>query len=205
MNRVERYFPAYDVLLLDQGAVVAGGWAVPMAWNGNFADLPEGYDGALSSSVSDHENGVARNTLSAMAAAVRADRHGKGLAGLVLAALRQRAIESGLEHVLAPVRPALKASYPLASMERFATWVRSAGLHIDPWIRTHQRLGAKVLAPAPKSVLIRGTVAEWEEWADMAFPQSGRYVVPGALDLVEIDRESDTGVYAETNLWMQHT
>jgi hypothetical protein len=38
----------------------------------------------------------------------------------------------------------------------------------------------------------------------MAFPQSGRYVVPVALDLVEIDREIDTGIYAETNLWMQH-
>jgi hypothetical protein len=27
-------------------------------------------------------------------------------------------------------------------MESFARWTRSDGLHIDPWIRTHQRLGA---------------------------------------------------------------
>jgi hypothetical protein len=38
----------------------------------------------------------------------------------------------------------------------------------------------------------------------MAFPETGRYVVPGALDLVEIDRERDLGTYAETNLWMRH-
>ena len=46
--------------------------------------------------------------------------------------------------------------------------------------------------------------AEWEEWAGMAFPESGRYVVPGALDLVEIDRERNIGAYEETNLWMRH-
>ena len=30
------------------------------------------------------------------------------------------------------------------------------------------------------------------------------YVVPDALDLVDIDREADRGVYRETNLWMRH-
>jgi len=35
-------------------------------------------------------------------------------------------------------------------------------------------------------------------------PETGRYVVPGALDLVEVDRERDLGTYAETNLWMRH-
>jgi hypothetical protein len=32
----------------------------------------------------------------------------------------------------------------------------------------------------------------------------GQYVVPGALDLVSIDRERDRGTYHETNLWMRH-
>lgn len=204
MGRVELYFQPYDVMLLDQGKVVAGGWGVPFAWNGEITDLPDGYDGALSRSVSGYESGVPPNTLCVMAAAVRSDRHGEGLAGLVLTALRRRATEASLDHVLAPVRPALKARYPLTSMEEFAGWVGSDGLHLDPWIRTHQRLGATIVASAPRSMLIRGTVAEWEKWAEMAFPQSGRYVVPVALDLVEIDREIDTGIYAETNLWMQH-
>jgi hypothetical protein len=38
----------------------------------------------------------------------------------------------------------------------------------------------------------------------MAFPETGRYVVPDALDLVTIDREQDRGTYAESNLWMRH-
>ena len=89
-------------------------------------------------------------------------------------------------------------------MENFARWARSDGLHIDPWIRTHQRLGASVLAPAPRSMIITGTVAEWEAWAAMAFPETGKYVVPDALDLVIIDHERDRGTYSETNLWMRH-
>jgi hypothetical protein len=90
-------------------------------------------------------------------------------------------------------------------MADFARWARGDGLHMDPWIRTHQRLGAEILGPAPRSMIVSGTVAEWQGWAGMAFPQTGSYVVPGALDLVDIDTEGDRGSYVETNLWMRHT
>ena len=89
-------------------------------------------------------------------------------------------------------------------MANFARWMRGDGLHIDPWIRTHQRLGASILGPAPRAMVITGTVAEWEEWTGMAFPESGRYVVPDALGPVDINREKNRGTYEETNLWMQH-
>jgi GNAT superfamily N-acetyltransferase len=203
-GRVETYFPQYDVLLLRDGQVVAGGWGVPIRWDGTISGLPDGYDGALVSAVSGHENSLPADTLCIMAAAVRADRQGGGLAGKTLTALRDRATAAGLRRVIAPVRPALKGRYPLTRMENFARWTRSDGLHIDPWIRTHQRLGASILAPAPRSMIITGTVLEWEDWAAMAFPETGQYVVPDALDLVAIDREQDRGTYAETNLWMRH-
>ena len=48
------------------------------------------------------------------------------------------------------------------------------------------------------------TVAEWEQWAEMAFPETGSYVVPGALVPVEIDRERDEGHYLEPNVWIVH-
>jgi hypothetical protein len=204
IGRVETYFPQYDVLLLDDGQVVAGGWGVPIRWDGTIGSLPDGYDGALVSAVSGHENSVPADTLCIMAAAVKADRQGGGLAGQTLTALRERAAAVGLQRVIAPVRPALKSRYPLTPMADFARWTRSDGLHIDPWIRTHQRLGASILAPAPRAMVITGTVAEWESWAEMAFPETGQYVVPDALDLVVIDRERDRGTYAETNLWMRH-
>jgi len=204
VERVEAYFPRYDILLLDRGEVVAGGWGVPLAWNGTAAALPDGYDGAMVGAVEGHENAVEPDTLCVMAAGVKRGRQGAGLAGQVLTALRERAVADGLRRVIAPVRPTLKTRYPLTPMSQFARWTRDDGLHIDPWIRTHQRLGARILRPAPRSMVITGTVAEWEAWTGMAFPQTGRYVVPDALDLVRVDREADRGRYAETNLWMRH-
>jgi GNAT superfamily N-acetyltransferase len=205
IGRVEEYFPYYDVMLLEEGRVVAGAWAVPLRWNGQVVGLPDrGYDGALIRSVTGHENAQPADTLCIMAAAVRADRQGTGLAGKALTALRERAAGTGLRHVIAPVRPALKSRYPITPMESFARWKREDGLHMDPWIRTHQRLGATILGPAPRAMTIIGTVAEWEQWTGMAFPESGRFVVPDALDPVDIDRDQDRGTYEETNLWMQH-
>lgn len=204
IERVEKYFPEFDVLLLDEGEVVAGGWGVPLVWDGSARDLPEGYDGALVRSVEGHEARVAVDTLSIMAAAVRPDHQGKGIASEVLVALRERALRNGLRRVIAPVRPPLKARYPLVPMERFLSWTRGDGLALDPWIRTHQRLGATVLAPALRSMRIQGTVAEWEAWTEMAFPESGQYVVPEALDLVAIDRDADQGEYVEPNVWIRH-
>jgi hypothetical protein len=204
IGRVETYFPQFDVLLLDDEEVVTGGWGVPIKWDGAIASLPAGYDGALISAVTGHENSIPADTLCVMAAAVRQGRQGGGLAGKALTALRERAAAAGLRRVIAPVRPTLKSRYPLTPMKKFARWDRSDGLHLDPWIRAHQRLGASILGPAAHSMIISGTVAEWEDWAKMSFPETGQYIVPDALDPVDIDRERDCGTYSETNLWMRH-
>lgn len=53
-------------------------------------------------------------------------------------------------------------------------------------------------------MVVPGTVADWEEWAEMTFPETGTYVVPGALVPIKIDVEQDHGVYVEPNVWMLH-
>ncbi len=107
---------------------------------------------------------------------------------------------------IAPVRPSLKSRYPLIPIERYVEWRQGAqnDAPFDPWLRTHWRLGARVLCVAPASMVITGTVAEWEDWAGMRFPESGRYVVPGALEPIAIDRDHDLGRYIEPNVWMRH-
>lgn len=200
----ETHFSQYEVLLLEDWEVVARGWGVPLRWDGTIGALPKGYDGALISAMDSHEDSGATDTLCVMGAAVRGDRRGAGLSRKVLTALRERASAAGLIRVIAPVRPTLKSRYPLTPMQSFALWTRSDGLHIDPWIRTHQRLGASILGPAQNSMTIIGTVPEWEGWTNMAFPETGQYAVPDALDLVSIDLERDCGTYNETNLWMRH-
>ncbi|MGN6795046.1 MAG: GNAT family N-acetyltransferase [Streptosporangiaceae bacterium] len=205
IGRVEAYFPQYNLFVLDGPDVVTGGWGVPLRWDSTADDLPDGYDDALVRAVAGHEGSIPPDTLCIMAAAVRPGRQGRGLAGRALSALREQAVAGGLERVIAPVRPTLKSRYPLTAMEDFSRWMRPDGLHLDPWIRAHQRLGATILGPAARSMTITGSVAEWEDWADMAFPETGLYVVPDALALVQIDREQDKGIYVEPNLWMRHT
>ena len=52
---------------------------------------------------------------------------------------------------------------------------------------------------------VSGTVAEWEEWAGIALPETGSYVVPGALAPIVMDRERTKAVYVEPNVWMVHS
>ena len=172
VDRVQERFPRYDVTVVDGQRVVAGGWGVVLSWDQTIDDLPDGYDGALVRSFSTHDEGRG-NTLSVMAAAVRPDCQGMGLSALVLMELRERALDGGLVSVIAPVRPTLKSRYPLTPIERFATWRRTDGEHVDPWIRIHERLGAAVLAVASRSMVISGSVEDWERWTGMLFPDSG--------------------------------
>lgn len=204
MPRVDALFGEYAIFVLDDGHVAAGGWGVPFVWDGTADDLPEGYRATLVASVEAHEAGRTANAFSFMAAAVATEKARKGLAVHVLEALIERAERGGLTRIVAPIRPTWKHKYPLVSMAEYAAWTRSDGLSIDPWIRTHQRMGATIIKPAPNSVVVPGTVTEWEAWAGMPFPVSGSYVVPDALNLVEVDRERDEAIYREDNLWVQH-
>lgn len=114
------------------------------------------------------------------------------------------ALRQGLGSLIAPVRPSWKERYPLAPIERYATWRRADGLLFDPWMRVDERLGATILKPEPRSLRITGTVAEWEAWTQMASPESGDYWFPRGLATVAIDREADRGHYWEPNVWMHH-
>ena len=86
----------------------------------------------------------------------------------------------------------------------YSLFLREDGLLFDPWLRTHERLGAEVLGTADEAMRIPGTIAHWQEWTGMWFPESGAYVVPGALVPVEIDVERDEGLYVEPCVWMRH-
>lgn len=74
----------------------------------------------------------------------------------------------------------------------------------DPWIRAHRRLGAEFVQVVPSTVTVTASVAVWERWTGMSFPETGQYVIPGALQPVLIDRERDVGVYEDPNVWMRH-
>lgn len=200
-------FPEYQVILVDaQGKVIACGNTIPITWDGTVDGLPDrGWDAAMELGVRNHEQGIAPTTLSAIQAVVSKDHLGTGLSQHVLRAMKGAAAKHGLNALVAPVRPTLKHRYALTPMERYVAWTHSDGLMFDPWLRTHQRLGATFMKVCPVSMTIPAKVSEWEKWTGMRFPDSGAYIVPFALNPVEINVEADIGTYVEPNVWMRHS
>jgi GNAT superfamily N-acetyltransferase len=205
LGRLTRDFAAFQLYVLDdEDEVAAVANSVPFPWDGAIAALPDGIDGVLPLATRSLDEGVPSSALSAVQIVVRADLRGRGVSRVAIEAMGEVAREHGLGTLVAPVRPTLKAAYPLAAIEQYAAWTRADGLPFDPWLRTHARLGAEIVAMAPASMTIVGTVADWEDWTGMVFPQTGAYVVPDALVPVAIDCEHDQGLYVEPNVWMRH-
>jgi GNAT superfamily N-acetyltransferase len=200
-----RQFAEFQPVLCDRrGRVLAGGYTIPFAWDGRRASLPMGVDGVLVRGIRDRQRGRRPTALSALLAVVDPRLQGRGLSRVVIRAMATLARRHGLRALVAPVRPTLKHRYPLTPMEDYIRWRRPDRTPFDPWLRVHWRLGARVLRVAPRSMVVDGTVAEWERWTGMRFPVAGRYVVPGALSPVTIDRRRHRGRYVEPNVWMLH-
>jgi len=204
-DRLEGTLADYQTLWFDENErVVAVGNTVPLVWNGALDQLPIGWDDAFERAVRDCDAGREPTTLCAIQATVDRSLQGNGLSRMVLRGMRQRAAEAGLTALIAPVRPTLKSQYPLMPMARYMQWTQPDGSPFDPWLRTHWRMGAQIVKVAEPSMLIESTVAEWEAWTKLRFPETGQYIVPGALHPIAIDVEADRGVYIESNVWMQH-
>ena len=185
--------PEFQFALVEGDRVLAEGNSIPVA------GMPAGWRDALRDGFDQPDP----DRLCAMAILIDPDAHGRGLSRLMLEHMRGLAAVRGWE-LVAPVRPTLKHRYPLTPMERYMHWRRDDGLLFDPWLRSHERVGAELVGVAPDSLVSEGTVAEFEEWCGLPFPESGSYVVEGALVPVEIDREADRGRYREPNVWMRH-
>jgi hypothetical protein len=166
--------------------------------------LPRGWDAQFEQTFRDHDAGLAPTTLGALLIAVDREHRGSRLGGAMVAALRACARLLGFGALIACVRPTSKERHPLVPIAEYATWTREDGLPFDPWIRIHVRLGGRLSRPEPRSMRVAGTVAEWEAWTGMAFPASGRYVIPGGGALVEIDHGADRGIHYDPNVWVVH-
>jgi GNAT superfamily N-acetyltransferase len=204
-HHLDEDLTAWQFLLLDaEDRIVVGGNSAPLDWDGTDDGLPAGWDDQFERSIAGLQAGVAPNTLGALQVVVAPDRQGEGLAGRMVDVFRERAGAAGFRALIACVRPTEKHRYPLTPLERYAAWTREDGLPFDSWIRLHARLGGRVVRPAPESMTIDGTVADWERWTGVVFPDSGEYVIPFATNPVTVDRDADRVVYHDANVWMVH-
>jgi GNAT superfamily N-acetyltransferase len=193
--RLYDVYPDFQLWIVDDKETIGYACTLPVKWDG----VPEqrGLDWAMSNGV------VGRpTTLCAAVAVLLPSRRGTGVASEVLRRMVGLATAHGLDGLIAPVRPTWKERYPLTSMESYVLWRREDGFHYDPWIRTHERLGAEILSPAPRSITVTASRQEWEDWTGLQFPEDGDYIIPGAL--VPVHFEGGRGTYVEPNVWMRH-
>jgi GNAT superfamily N-acetyltransferase len=203
-DRFEEY--QFAMLDTDTNQMAAMGNSLPFHWDEEISELPEGgWDWVFLKAIEDHTNGIEPNIQSAIQVAIRPEYQGKGLSKTMIQAMRAIGQSKGFRNLVAPVRPSEKSKYQLISIDDYIKWKNDKGLPFDAWIRVHVRLGAKIIKSCHEAMTVRGTRAEWEQWAQMKFPQSGEYSVPGALNPIRMDVEKDEGIYVEPNVWLLHS
>jgi GNAT superfamily N-acetyltransferase len=188
---------------------VARAFSVPFAFpdraRGRDALPDGGWDPVIRWGHQDRLTGVPVTAFSALEIMVAPRLQGRGIAQVMLAALRDNARLLGFAELFAPLRPTDKHGEPLTSFAEYVARRRADGQPYDSWVRTHLRLGARIVKIAPCSMVVAGTLAEWRRWTGLALTQSGPAVVPGALSPIHVSLEQDHAVYVEPNLWISHS
>ena len=199
-ERLYTDFPDFQVALVDGDELVAEGHAIPVPWDGTVSGLPSGWDAGFEAGMAMSEPATA---LMAVAISVAPRRQGGRYSSRMLQAFTDNARAAGLSAgVIAPVRPTWKERYPLVPIESYLGWRRDDGTHFDPWIRIHELVGGKIIAPAPESMRITAAASDWAEWVGMSFPEDGEYVFPGGLATLIV--KDGIGTHVEPNVWVLH-
>ena len=193
----------FVILLIDSNDSLAGaGFTIAVSWSEKIDDLPESIESIIVNGL--ESKGKSPNTLMAVAALVDSGYRGQSLSAEILRQMKHLAKHHNLQDLLVPVRPTWKARYPLQRIESYANWRRPDGLLYDPWLRTHERLGAELVKCVDSTYTVEGSVEDWQTWTGLIFPESGEYIVKGALQPITIDMAADVGVYHDPNVWMHH-
>ena len=173
----------FVVLLIDSNDNLAGaGFTIAVSWDGKIDNLPSIESIIVNGLKTKNE---VPNKLMAVAALVDNRYRGQNLSAEILKQMKNLARHHGLQDLLVPVRPTWKARYPLQSIESYPGWRRADGLFYDPWLRTHQRLGAKFLKCVDSTYKVEGSIEDWQTWTGMVFPESGSYISKGYLSQLQ--------------------
>jgi len=145
------------------------------------------------------------NCLCLLAANVDPAHRGQGLAEALLQKGKEVARANGLKAMIGPVRPTEKDQFPEMSFADYIQLRREDGALHDPWLRLHARLGAEILNICRESVVVKASLARWQQWTGHTFTASGLYSFPQGLAPLDVDLPSSVGVYREPNVWVRYS
>jgi len=199
-QRLYQVYPEYQLLFRINSEYIGVANSAPIYWNGNNDNLPAGFDEAIETIIEEDKK---PNTLCGLAVVISKEYLGKGISSKIINNLKKLAKSYGYSNLILPVRPTLKSQYPTISMVNYINWEKD-NLPFDPWLRVHIKIGGEILKVANPSMIVKGTVSDWQEWTGMYFGESNKYIIKGALNPVNIDLQNDLGEYIEPNIWVLH-
>ncbi|NOU59684.1 GNAT family N-acetyltransferase [Marinifilum caeruleilacunae] len=198
-------FSDYQFALFDGEKIVGIGNMIPLQWINSLNNLPDnGLDWAMEKANVDFDEKKDVNLLVAVQILINKEYRGKGISSEMIQAMMDIGKQNNIENIALPIRPTLKYKYPLMSMDKYIRWKREDGKAFDPWLRVHLELGGSIVGVCNKSMEIRGTIKDWENWSGLHFKNSGNYIVNQALSPVYMCLERNVGVYIEPNVWLIH-
>ncbi|HLS65281.1 MAG TPA: N-acetyltransferase [Ruania sp.] len=196
----------YVLLATDGDVPVAKGYSVPFVFGvPGRQELPDaGWDEVIRWAHNDRLAGRVPNAAAALEIVILKEHQGRGLASVMVQALRENTFRLGHDVLYVPVRPSQKAAEPHTPMSEYAYRTREDGLPHDPWLRVHVRAGGRIVKVCPTAMTIPGTLADWRSWTGLPFDTDGPVAVQGALNPVLVSQAQDVGVYVEPNVWVEH-
>jgi len=150
-------------------------------------------------------HGRAPNVLSALEISLLPGYRGRGNSAVILDAMLRHAHAKGLTRLFAPVRPTAKTREPFLPMAEYLARHTPEGFSMDPWVRTHERAGGRIIKIAPTSMVIPGALAEWRRWTGLPLAESGAVAIEGGLSPLLVSTEQNSAVYIEPNVWIEHS
>jgi GNAT superfamily N-acetyltransferase len=191
---------------VDGDVVVARAFSVPFCLDAaGRTELPDGgWDEVIRWAHEDLHAGRRPTAVSALEISLLPQARSRGNSSLMIEAMKANARAHGFGDLFAPVRPSQKHLEPFTPIADYVNARRADGLPRDAWLRTHVRVGGRIVKIAPFAMTIVGSVSQWSQWTGMTFESSGAAEVAGALSPVHICLEQDFGVYVEPGVWVHH-
>lgn len=201
-SRIYNEFEEFQFgLLADNEEIAAFGNSVPIYWDGNQESLPSGWDEAL---IQSFESNRSPNTLFILSGIVAPVFQRKGISSVILKAFKMIAKGHHLERIIVAVRPTGKTHHPEID---FASWCytrRDDGQLADHWLRTHEKVGGKVLKLCLESQLIEGSIEQWEKWTAQKINMSGHQLLNNTLQPSHVNLEKNEVRYFDPAIWVEH-
>ena len=105
--------------------------AIPAAWDGHTASLPDGgFDAAIEARFAP-EPPPTPTVLCALGITIAPEYRGRGLSRRMIERMAELGRAHDLDTLIAPVRPTLKHRYPLTPIDRYLSWRRPGSAPIS--------------------------------------------------------------------------